>query len=34
LKKGQLEQITVELVQVSVLGPNAAETAVMKKLYD
>jgi hypothetical protein len=34
LKKGQLEQITVELVQVSILGPNAAETAVMKKLYD
>jgi hypothetical protein len=34
LKKGQLEQITVELVQVSMLGPNAAETAVMKKLSD
>jgi len=34
LKRGQLEQITVELVQVSVLGPNAAESAVKKKLHD
>ena len=34
LKKGQLEQLTVELQQVSMLGPNAAESAVMKKLRD
>ncbi|KAH9062296.1 hypothetical protein EDB87DRAFT_1608401 [Lactarius vividus] len=34
LKKGQLEQLTVELQQVSLLGPNAAESAVMKKLSD
>ncbi|KAI9467340.1 hypothetical protein BJY52DRAFT_64085 [Lactarius psammicola] len=34
LKKGQLEQLTVELQQVSLLGPNAAESAVMKKLCD
>ncbi|KAH9173323.1 hypothetical protein EDB89DRAFT_2068780 [Lactarius sanguifluus] len=34
LKKGQLEQLTVELQQVSLLGPNAAESAVMQKLSD
>jgi hypothetical protein len=34
LKKGQLEQLTVELQQVSLLGPNAAESAVMRKLRD
>lgn len=34
LKRGQLEQLTVELQQVSLLGPNAAESAVMKKLSD
>ena len=34
LKRGQLEQLTVELEQVSLLGPNAAELAVMKKLAD
>ncbi|KAI9447694.1 hypothetical protein H4582DRAFT_1895690 [Lactarius indigo] len=34
LKKGQLEQLTVELQQISLLGPNAAESAVMKKLSD
>ena len=34
LKKGLLEQLTVELVQVSLLGPNPAEFAVMKKLSD
>jgi len=34
LKKGQLEQLTVELQQVSLLGPNTAESAVMKKLCD
>ena len=32
LKQGQLEQLTVELQQVSLLGPNAAESAVIKKL--
>ncbi|KAH9002462.1 hypothetical protein EDB86DRAFT_3074235 [Lactarius hatsudake] len=34
LKKGQLEQLTVELQQVSLLGPNAAESAVIQKLSD
>ncbi len=33
LRKGELEQITVELRQVSLLGPNAAELSVMEKLH-
>ncbi|KAI9508113.1 hypothetical protein F5148DRAFT_20640 [Russula earlei] len=34
LRKGQLEQLTIKLQQVSVIHPNAGESVLLKKLSD
>jgi hypothetical protein len=34
LKKGQIEQLTVELQQVSLVQPNPGESVLLKKLRE